>query len=136
MIRLSEPVKTAGNEKKGWVSTHTFTMLDETGQPVGEIALRLGHTEWVVQYAGHVGYHVNAPFQGRGYATQACLLLRPLAVNEGFTELWITCNPDNWASRRVCEKIGAVLVNIVDLPPGNEMYERGERQKCRYLWKI
>ena len=49
------------------------------------------------------------------------------------TELWITCNPDNLASRRTCELAGAEFMGIVDLPPDSDMYLEGERQKCRYL---
>jgi predicted acetyltransferase len=46
--------------------------------------------------------------------------------------VWITCNPDNWASRRTCELAGAELVEIVDLPEDNDMYRKGKRRKCRY----
>ena len=38
--------------------------------------------------------------------------------------LWITCNPDNWPSRKTSEWIGATLVEIVDLPPENDQYKR------------
>jgi tagatose 1,6-diphosphate aldolase len=31
---------------------------------------------------------------------------------------------------------GLELVEIVDLPPNNEMYQRGERQKCRYRLRL
>ena len=48
------------------------------------------------------------------------------------TELWVTCNPDNIASRRTCELAGGVLVEIVDLPEDIDMYQEGERRKCRY----
>ena len=44
----------------------------------------------------------------------------------------ITTNPDNWASRRTCEIIGAEMVEIVDVPEYMEMYRQGDRQKCRY----
>jgi tagatose 1,6-diphosphate aldolase len=50
--------------------------------------------------------------------------------------VWITCNPDNWASRRTCERLGCQLVDIVELPEHIDMYQDGERQKCRYRWII
>jgi tagatose 1,6-diphosphate aldolase len=56
----------------------------------------------------------------------------PLARRHGLYALWITCNPENVASRRTCELTGAEFVEIVDLPPESDMYERGERRKCRY----
>ena len=36
-------------------------------------------------------------------------LLLPLARRHGLQTVWITCNPDNWASRRTCELAGAEL---------------------------
>ena len=48
------------------------------------------------------------------------------------SELWITCNPDNIASRRTCERLGAEMKGVIDVPPGHILYARGERQKCRY----
>jgi tagatose 1,6-diphosphate aldolase len=51
-------------------------------------------------------------------------------------ELWITCNPENIASRRTCEAAGADFVEIVDLPSDIDMYQEGERQKCRYRLKL
>ena len=50
--------------------------------------------------------------------------------------LRITCNPENYASRKTCEKAGLVLKKIVDLPTNNEMYLEGERQKCQYEWNL
>ena len=47
-------------------------------------------------------------------------------------ELWITCNPENVASRKTCERLGAVYIETVSLPTNHILYERGERQKCRY----
>ena len=70
--------------------------------------------------------------RGRRYAARGVRLLLPLAARHGIDPLWITCNPENLASRRTCELAGAELVEVVDLPPGEEMYQAGERQKCRY----
>jgi len=46
--------------------------------------------------------------------------------------LIITCSPDNFPSRITCEKAGLKLKEIVDLPPHNELYQRGKRQVCIY----
>lgn len=34
--------------------------------------------------------------------------------------------------RTICERLGAELIDIVPLPVDNDMYLRGEREKCRY----
>lgn len=48
--------------------------------------------------------------------------------------LIITCKPDNVPSRKNCEKVGLKLIEIVDLPPHNELYGNGGIQMCRYEW--
>lgn len=136
MVNLSTPIKSPANPAKGWVPALRFAVLSEQGEEVGQLTFRLGDTQWLTHYAGHVGYHIYPPFRNRGFATQACRLLEPLALAAGFSTLWVTCNPANVGSRRVCEKLGAELMGIVDLPPGNDMYEAGERQKCRYRWRL
>jgi tagatose 1,6-diphosphate aldolase len=94
--------------------------------------LRIGDTVHIKMYAGHIGYRVHPAYRGHHYAAKACRLLLPLARLHGMKTLWITCNPDNFASRRTCEILGASLIEIVDIPHDHEMYLSGERQKCRY----
>lgn len=98
----------------------------------GAIGLRIGSTAAVEMYYGHFGYHVYPPARGHHYAERACRLLLPLARMHGLKTLWITCNPDNYASRRTCERLGASLVSIVPVPEDQPLYARGEREKCRY----
>jgi tagatose 1,6-diphosphate aldolase len=83
-------------------------------------------------YGGHLAYGVHTDFRGHHYASRACRLLLPLAKRHGMSELWITCNPDNLASRRTCELAGGIFIEIVGLPEDIDMYQEGERQKCRY----
>jgi tagatose 1,6-diphosphate aldolase len=59
-------------------------------------------------------------------------MLFPLARAHGIRILWITCNPDNWASRRTCERLGCHLADIVPVPSDHPLYLRGDREKCRY----
>ena len=106
------------------------------GVRVGLISVRIGSTPWIETFAGHLGYNIDPEHRGHRYAAAACRAIRPIARFHGLTTMWITTTPDNIASRRTCEILGAELVEIVDLPPGNDMYERGERQKCRYRWVI
>ncbi|MBI1256504.1 MAG: GNAT family N-acetyltransferase [Chloroflexi bacterium] len=102
------------------------------GQEMGRIDLRLGNSMPIVMYAGHIGYAVFPEYRGQHYAARSVKLLLPLARKHGLNPLWITCNPDNFASRRTCELAGGQMVEIVELPKNNEMYLRGEPRKCRY----
>ena len=47
-------------------------------------------------------------------------------------KLIITCNPDNFPSRKTCEHIGAKLNAIVDLPSHNDMLPRGREGKMYF----
>lgn len=118
---------------RGWVPALHFTILVEPSrQPVGLISLRLGVSEWLTHYAGQVAFAVAPEHRGRRYASRALRLIAPLAWAKGIVPVWVTCNPENVASRRSCERAGGVLVDVVPLPSGNAMYERGDRFKCRY----
>lgn len=102
----------------------------------GTISFRVSDSVQIRRYAGHIGYGVFPAARGHHYAERATRLLLPLAKMHGMDHLWITCNPDNLPSRRTCERLGCRLIEIVDIPPGNPFYERGERQKCRYYLKL
>ena len=123
----------AGEAGADFVRTYDFDMfLCGNPQPAGRISLRIWTTDYFVRYVGHLAYFVAPEFRGHRYAARACKLLMPLARRHGLRSLWITCNPDNIASRRTCELVGAELVEVVDVPEGTPLYQRGERQKCRY----
>jgi len=125
--------KRPGDPSRNHVPAYKFKMtLAGQGVEVGAIELRVGDSDHIVMYAGHVGYRVNPEHRGHRYAARACRLLLALARRHGLETLWITCDPDNVASRRTCELAGAELVGIVDLPQDTDMYQRGERRKCRY----
>ena len=122
-----------GNPSIHFVPAYKFDMVHEPTRAIcGRIELRLGSTYPIVMYGGHIGYEVAEEHRGRKYAARSCTLILPLAREHKLTPLWITCNPDNLASRRTCELIGARMVEIVDLPVETDLYREGDRQKCRY----
>ena len=105
-------------------------------QIAGTVSLRIGDDENLRCYLGHIGYGVFPPARGQHIAARATRLLFPLARAHGMTELWITANPDNIASRRTCERLGGELVDIVNLPNAHPLFLRGETRKCRYRFDL
>ncbi|MFN8490490.1 MAG: GNAT family N-acetyltransferase [Caldilineaceae bacterium] len=125
--------KRPGNSVLDFAPAYKFRMM-LTGHniEIGAIDLRISNSHHILMYAGHIGYSVYPAYRGHHYAARGVLLLLSLARSHDLNPLWITCNPDNFASRRSCELAGFEMVEIVDLPPGTDMYLEGERQKCRY----
>jgi len=132
-LRLSKD--TPADPTKEWLrALHFDITLPDSVEAIGFIDIRLGYTLSLVRFGGHFGFNVKSEWRGHHYAGKACKLLRQIAITYGMDVLWITCNPNNWPSRKTCEWIGATLVEIVDLPPENDQYKEGERKKCRYRW--
>ena len=98
----------------------------------GHLSLRIGDMPDLKLYYGHIGYTVYGPARGQHYAERACRLVLPLARAHGISPLWITTDPDNAPSRRTCQRLGARLVETLDVPPDHPLHLRGQRQKCRY----
>ena len=116
---------------KGYVPSYEFTMRVDN-QDAGRLNFRAQNTTLLEFVGGHIGYDVKEPFRGHHYAARACKLVVPLARAHGFKEIVITCNPDNWASRKTAERAGYEFVEIVKVPEDHEMYQKGEFNKCRY----
>lgn len=133
VVRLKLVETQQADSVRGWVPYYVFHIYCMTSDNrAGEIHLRIGNTEHMRLYGGHVAYGVRPEYRGHRFAARALRLVVSLASRHGLDELWITCNPENIASRRTCEVAGAELVGIVTLPPGIDMYQEGERYKCRY----
>lgn len=123
----------AADPERGWAPAYHFTIVRaETGEPVGLFSLRVGTSEALRKYAGQVGYAVAEAHRGSRYAARALIAAAPLAWQNQMVPLWITCDPENTASRHTCELAGAEYVETVPVPEWHEMYARGKRFKCRY----
>lgn len=124
--------RSPANEKKDYVPSYQFNMvLSGTDVEVGKCDLRIGYNRNTF-YGGNIGYGVHKKYRGNHFAAKACLLMVELAREHGMDYLIITNSPDNIASRKTCDFIGAELLEIVKLPEDNELYKEGQREKCRY----
>lgn len=120
-----------GDAALGHVPYYHFRILVAGNLDVGHINFRVGNTAHVRTWAGHIGYEIAETFRGHGFAGQACRALAPFA-RDFYAEVTITCDPDNLASKRTIEKLGARFVDEVLAPPD----ERGARAKVRYRWAL
>jgi tagatose 1,6-diphosphate aldolase len=117
---------------RGLVPYYHFRILLRDGTEVGHINFRIGQTRHIRISAGHIGYHIAEPFRGRAYALAACRAIAPF-VRSVYPRVIITCDPDNHASRRTIEKLGARFIEEIEVPPDDPARQGGRRKK-RYEW--
>ncbi len=122
-----------GDSSKGLVPWYHFRILIADGTDVGHINFRVGFTNHVRVCAGHIGFEVAIPYRGRGYAFQACQAIAPF-VRTVSGVVTITCDPDNAASRRTIERLGAIFIDEVPVPSHDPHSLNGSPTKRRYRW--
>lgn len=124
------------NREIGVTDGFTFHIYErKPRRKVGYVSLRLGESPQLY-YLGHIGYRIEEPYRGHGYAARACRLIMPLMQELGLKSICITANPDNIPSRKTCEKIGCELESIVAVPPRYLYVCSGDTEKCRYILRI
>jgi predicted acetyltransferase len=116
--------------RRGVVPQYEFDLRSTgTTLTMGLIKLRILLTDELKLYGGNLSYDVDEAYRGHRYAARGCRLLFPLAKRHGLTSLLITCAPDNAASQRTSELIGAQHVDTieVEIEPGKH------RPTCRFV---
>ncbi len=122
-----------GDSEAGHVPAYYFRIEDREGNEAGHISFRVGDTRHVRLCAGHIGYAVVEEFRGQGFARHACRALAPF-VRSVYDSVIITSDPDNYASVKTIEKLGAEFLEEVPVPGDDSHYARGSRFKRRYRW--
>jgi predicted acetyltransferase len=121
---------------KKWAPAYYFSICDKQGNVMGDCDLRLGYSDGLY-YGGHIGYGVKEEYRGHHYAAKACKLLFELAKKHGMDYLYITCNPDNWPSRKTLEYLNGNLLEIAELPEDSDMrVNDGETEKCIFRFDL
>ncbi|AFS78505.1 putative Acyl-CoA N-acyltransferase [Gottschalkia acidurici 9a] len=129
-IDLKIEEKIPYNEEKDYVPTYKYRItIHDSDDRIGEINIRIVYNEGIY-FCGNIGYMIEKMYRGNSYAVKACKIIKDVAIAHEMKKLIITCNLDNFPSRKTCEKIGLKLKDMIDLP----MYKEGERQKCIYEW--
>lgn len=130
---------TAGDVSKGFVPSYHFRILNKYGNDIGHINYRVGNTEHVLKAAGHIGYKIKEQYRGSRSAAKACLALsswlKPLS-SQAIDPILINVDPDNVASNKTLEIIGAKFIDEILVPHGDPHYLRGSYKKRRYHWHL
>jgi tagatose 1,6-diphosphate aldolase len=121
-----------GDEDRGLAPYYHHRILVNDAD-VGHVNFRVGDTDHVRLYAGHLGYDVKPVYRGHGYAGKACRALAPLVVRH-YDDVILTADADNAASIKTIEKLGATFLEELPVPPTDPQFKRGSRIKRRYRW--
>lgn len=135
-IKLELKKTAEADPVRNWVPAYYFYICDKKGVRMGACDLRIGYSEGLY-YGGHIGYSVDEEYRGSHFAAKACRLLFLLAKKHGMDHLFITCDPDNAASRKTCEYLHGKLLEIAELPEDNDMrVNEGETEKCIFRFDL
>lgn len=94
--------------------------LNSISSPIGKISIRIGYNEHSY-FNGNVGYEIDEPFRGNGYAKIAVLMTYSVARFHGMSQLIISCDEDNDSSKRVIDKLGGIHIETCT-PPKNYVF--------------
>lgn len=122
-----------GDPGRGLVPYYHYRILIPVGMDAGHINFRVGDTDHIRNCVGHIGFEIAEWFRGNNFALKACQALAPF-VRTIYNAVIITCDPENHASRRTIEDLGALFTDEVDVPPHDPQYAAGSRRKRRYTW--
>ena len=92
----------------------------------GKIAARIS-CRWQLEkgnlatIGGHIGYQTLPEFRRQGIMTRLLSFALEQYAKRGINPVLITAREDNIASRRIIEKAGGILENIIDLEDGHRL---------------
>ncbi|MCP4685161.1 MAG: GNAT family N-acetyltransferase [bacterium] len=110
------------------VPYYHYLIVDRRGHLVGHLNLRIGTTR-------HIGLEITKEFRGRSLSQHACRAIAPL-VRKYYDKVALTADPDNAASIRIIEKLGAKYLSEIDVPEDDPAFAAGVVRKKRFEWTI
>ena len=114
----------------GHVPANTFFAVRKCdGKVIGIIDVRHRLNDYMLKFAGHIGYTVLPSERRKSYGHQQLMLALEFCKTLGLKRVLITCTDGNIASAKTIEKSGGVLENKI-FNPDSGKYE------CRYWINI
>lgn len=100
------------NMPEGYIPCTTYwVMLDDN--IIGLANIKHYLNDFLRKKGGHLGLSLAKEYRGKGLGYKTTLLLIDKARSEfGIDDILLTNEPDNIASRKLCEKLGAELTDI------------------------
>lgn len=106
--------------ERGYVPQQYWWILNENGEYIGIAKLRYVLTPEMLRRGGHIGYGLAEEYRGKGYGTAGLKLLLEECKRNGLKDVLLTAFPNNFASRRIIEKNGGQLWDIIERDDGTK----------------
>jgi len=103
--------------KRGRVP-QTIYWLFENNKPIGFAKMRHNLTDELMKISGHIGYSIIKEKRNKGYGTFLLKEVLKEIYQVGVKKVLLTCDLDNYGSRKVIENNNGVLEKVI----GNECY--------------
>jgi predicted acetyltransferase len=96
------------------VPASVYWLVDE-GAFIGHVSVRHCLSEALERRGGHIGYAIRPSKQHQGYGSQILKRVLPVVRALGIQKALVTCDKDNFASRRIIEKNGGMLADEIEV---------------------
>lgn len=119
---LSRPVTWPDGTKVPRVPFSEFWLVKED-LFIGRIQIRHKLNEFLLQFAGNIGYSIRPSEQRKGYGKKILQMTLPHLKALGIDPVLITCNDNNISSIKIIESVNGILENKVPTP-GSDIPQR------------
>lgn len=123
-LQHTRTMRLAETTPPGKVPATLYLALDEQEQLVGMADLRHCLNDYLLHYAGHIGYSVRPSQRKHGFATQILGLVLAEARGLGLPKVLISCDRCNIASAKTIQACGGRMENEVFDPHDGTLTQR------------
>lgn len=93
----------------GYVPSHTYFLVDENDQIVGNVSIRIGLNDYLSNYGGNIGYIISPKYRGKKYGKIILELSLKQSKILGLERVLLTCDKENIASAKTIIGNGGIL---------------------------
>ena len=95
---------------KGYVPASTFWLIDKN-EFIGRVQIRHTLTKSLLEEGGHIGYYIRPTQRKKGYGRKILELGLIKAKELGIYKALVTCDVDNFGSKKIIESQGGKFEN-------------------------
>ena len=107
--------ESAGKNLPAGYIPHTNYWLVNKDEFIGRVDIRHSLTEKLLREGGHIGYDIRPTKRKEGYGRKILKLALLKAKALGITKVLITCDENNFASKKIIEGNGGIFENSLSV---------------------